>query len=60
MPKTVVIVGALDTKGVEFAFIKDLIEKEGLKTIVVDFGVMGEPYFTPQITRREVAQAGWG
>jgi len=60
MPKTVVIVGALDTKGVEFAFIKDLIEKEGLKTIVVDFGVMGEPYFTPQITRREVAQAGGG
>jgi len=60
MPKTVVIVGALDTKGVEFAFIKDLIEKEGLKTIVVDFGVMGEPTFTPQITRREVAQAGGG
>lgn len=60
MPKTVVIVGALDTKGVEFAFIKDLIEKEGLNTIVVDFGVMGEPYFAPQISRREVAQAGGG
>ena len=60
MPKTVVIVGALDTKGMEFAFIKDLIENEGLKTIVVDFGVMGEPHFAPQITRREVAQAGGG
>ena len=27
-PKNVVIIGALDTKGMEFAFIKDLIEKE--------------------------------
>ena len=60
MPKTVVIVGALDTKGEEFAFIRNLIEKEGLNTLVVDFGVMGEPLFEPQISRREVAQAGGG
>ena len=60
MPKTVVIVGALDTKGEEFAFIKKLIEKEGLNTLVVDFGVMGEPAFAPQIGRQEVAQAGGG
>ncbi|MBN1486179.1 MAG: Tm-1-like ATP-binding domain-containing protein, partial [Anaerolineae bacterium] len=58
MAKTVVIVGALDTKGHEFAFVKELIEKEGLKTLVVDFGVMGEPFFTPEITRAEVAEAG--
>ena len=43
MSKTVVIVGALDTKGAEFAFVKGLIEAEGLKTLVVDFGVMGSP-----------------
>lgn len=60
MPKTVVIVGALDTKGEEFAFIRNLIEKEGLNTLVVDFGVMGEPLFEPHISRREVAQAGGG
>src|SRR5690606_1980097 len=60
MPKTVVIVGALDTKGDEFAYIKELIEKEGLNTIVVDFGVMGEPTFKPDVSRFEVAQAGGG
>jgi uncharacterized protein (UPF0261 family) len=60
MAKTVVIIGSLDTKGQEFAFIKELIEKEGLKTLVVDFGVMGEPAFQPDIPRDEVAQAGGG
>jgi uncharacterized protein (UPF0261 family) len=60
MPKTVVIVGALDTKGEEFAFVKDLIEKEGLKTLVADFGVLGEPAFTPDIGHERVAEAGGG
>jgi uncharacterized protein (UPF0261 family) len=60
MAKTVVIIGSLDTKGQEFAFIKELIEKEGLKTLVVDFGVMGEPAFKPDIPRDEVARAGGG
>jgi len=60
MPKTVVIVGALDTKGQEFQFVKELIEKQGLATLMVDFGVMGAPLFTPDITRQEVAQAGGG
>jgi uncharacterized protein (UPF0261 family) len=60
MAKTVVLVGALDTKGQEFAFVKRLIEGAGLKTIVVDFGVMGEPAFPPDVTREEVARAGGG
>jgi uncharacterized protein (UPF0261 family) len=58
--KTVVITGSLDTKGREFAFLKELIEKEGLDTLVIDFGVMGEPAFAPDITRQEVAKAGGG
>lgn len=60
MTKTVVIVGALDTKGKEFAYVKDLIEKEDLKTLVVDFGVMGKPDFPADIARDEVARAGGG
>ena len=60
MAKTVVIVGALDTKGKEFALVKALIEKEGLKTLVVDFGVMGQPDFEPDVKREEVALAGGG
>ncbi len=60
MTKTVVIVGALDTKGKEFEFIKDLVKGQGLQTLVVDFGVMGSPAFTPDIGRTEVAAAGGG
>ena len=60
MAKTIVITGTLDTKGQEFAFLKELIEKEGLRTLVVDFGVMGEPAFEPDVTRQEVATAGGG
>ena len=39
---------------------KSLIEKEGLKTLVVDFGVMGKPEFAPDIARDEVARQGGG
>jgi uncharacterized protein (UPF0261 family) len=60
MAKTVVLIGALDTKGKEFAFVKDLIEQQGLKTLMVDFGVLGEPAFEPDIGREEVARAGGG
>ena len=60
MAKTVVIVGALDTKGEEFAYTKGIMEKLGVKTLVVDFGVMGKPAFAPDVTREEVAKAGGG
>ena len=59
-PKTVVIIGALDTKGAEFAFVKGLIEAEGVDTLVVDFGTMGEPALEPDVTRAEVAAAADG
>jgi uncharacterized protein (UPF0261 family) len=60
MAKTIVIVGALDTKGEEFAYIKALLKKKRFKTIVVDFGVLGEPVFKPDISRSAVAAAGGG
>ncbi len=60
MAKTIVIVGALDTKGEEFAYVKALLKKKRLKTIVVDFGVLGEPAFKPDISRSTVAAAGGG
>ena len=60
MAETVVIAGALDTKGEDFAFVKRLIEEAGMATLVVDFGVMGEPAFAPDVTRQEVCAAGGG
>jgi uncharacterized protein (UPF0261 family) len=60
MAKTVVLVGALDTKGDEFAYVKVLLKQKRLKTIVIDFGVLGEPAFEPDISRGMVAAAGGG
>ena len=60
MADTVVLVGALDTKGADFAFVKELIEGAGADTVVVDFGVMGQPAFAPDVTRAEVCAAAGG
>ncbi len=56
--KTVVIAGALDTKGAEFALVKELIEAHGCRAIVIDFGILGEPAFIPDVSNQEVARTG--
>ncbi len=58
MAKTVGIIAALDTKGEEARLIRDYLAGVGLQTLVIDAGVLGEPAFTPDITRTEVAAAG--
>jgi len=58
MGKTIAILGALDTKGQEFKFVKDLIEQRGHQTLVIDVSVIGDPFFTPDVSRAEVAEAG--
>lgn len=58
MPKPIVLVGSLDTKGAEFEFVRDLIRERGLRTILVDFGVLGDPLSGPDISGDEVARAG--
>ena len=50
MDKKIVILGTLDTKGKEFKFIKEIIESQGLGTIVVNTGVKGEAFFEPDIS----------
>lgn len=57
MPKPVVLVGALDTKGAEFQFVRELLQAQGLETILVDFGVLGDPTVSPDIGSDEVARA---
>ena len=56
--KNVLIVGTFDTKGHEFQFIKELIEKRCLSTTTVNCGVIGEPLFVPDVTSEAVAIAG--
>jgi len=61
MPKPVLLVGAMDTKGEDFAYVQQLIEQQGLKTLVVDFGVLGQAKgIYVDIPRSEVAKAGGG
>jgi uncharacterized protein (UPF0261 family) len=60
MGKTVVLVGALDTKGAEFGYVRQVIQRAGLDVLTVDFGVLGEPAFAPDVGRAEVAAAGGG
>jgi uncharacterized protein (UPF0261 family) len=52
---TVVLIGTLDTKGREYAFVRDLLHKAGVEPLVVDVGVLGEPPFRPDIAATEVA-----
>ncbi len=58
MTKSILIIGTLDTKGVEFAYIRDLIQARGHRTVVLDAGVSGDPAFAPEITAEQVAAAG--
>ena len=54
---TVVLVGTLDTKGGEYAFLADRIREHGVEVLLVDAGIVGEPLATPDVTREEVAAA---
>ncbi len=58
MSKTVAVIGALDTKGSEFAFVKREIERRGHRALVINTGVVGDPVFEPDIPASRVADAG--
>lgn len=55
---TVVLLGTLDTKGAEYAYLRDHIESQGTcDVIMIDAGVLGEPTIKADISRQEVAEA---
>jgi uncharacterized protein (UPF0261 family) len=56
--KTILVIGTFDTKGPEFAYVRDLITDRGHAALLMDTGVMGDPPFTPDISAGEVAEAG--
>ncbi len=53
----VILPATLDTKGAEYAFVREQIHAAGLSTLVVDAGVMGPPHFVPDIPREQVYAA---
>jgi len=59
MRKTVVLIGTLDTKGPEIAYLRDRLNTLDLDTIVVDSGILGEPLeIVPDIDHGEAAIYG--
>ena len=55
---TIALLGTMDTKGTEYAFLAEQIQKRGHHTLVIDTGTLGEPRLKPDISRAEVASAG--
>ncbi|MEE3180740.1 MAG: Tm-1-like ATP-binding domain-containing protein, partial [Planctomycetota bacterium] len=58
MSITIAIVGCLDTKGEEAAFLREVIENTGNRAWVIDTGVLEPPAFEPDTSREAVAEAG--
>ena len=59
MSKTVVLIGTLDTKGPEMAYLRDRLQALDLQTIVIDSGILGEPLdIVPDIDHAQAATYG--
>ncbi|HXX36205.1 MAG TPA: Tm-1-like ATP-binding domain-containing protein, partial [Thermodesulfobacteriota bacterium] len=57
---TIVLVSTLDTKGIEAAFLKTLIQERGHRVILLDTNTGGESSIPVDLSAREVAKAaGW-
>lgn len=56
--KTIAIIAALDTKGLEAEFTAELIRKRGHRTLMIDIGVMGEPTTKADISAAQIAHEG--
>ena len=55
---TIAVLGTLDTKGAEHAYIAQEIRKHGHETLMIDVGTGAPATVEHQITREEVAAAG--
>ncbi len=55
--KTIAVLGTLDSKGEEHAFIAELIRQKGHLPLLIDVGTGADPTITPDVTRDQVAAA---
>src|SRR5262245_28251675 len=56
----VLLIGTLDTKGIEIAFVRDQLVEAGVQVLCADAGILGAPAFVPDIPREELyAAAGF-
>lgn len=54
---TIAVLGTLDTKGVEHAYVAELIRRRGHQTLLIDVGSLTDPTTPPDIGREVVAAA---
>lgn len=54
---TVVLLGTLDTKGTEYAFLRDRVLDEGCDVVMIDAGVLADPDYPVDYSRQDVAAA---
>ncbi len=52
--KTIAILGTLDTKGEEHAFVAELIRQRGHQALLIDTGTQGKPTVKPDVARSEL------
>ncbi len=57
MKKTIAVLGTLDTKGEEHAFLAEAIRKKGHQVLLIDVGTLKPPRVEPDISRYEVTAA---
>lgn len=58
MDKTVLLIATHDTKEQEALYLKTSIEHNGVKTLVMDTGILSAPQGKPDISQDEVAERG--
>lgn len=56
----VLLIGTFDTKGAEYAFVRDRIRAAGHEVLTLDLGILADPPFTPDVPASEVAREGGG
>lgn len=61
-PKTILLIGTLDTKSHEYAYVRDLIEQRGHRVLLMNAGVFAESSspLVPDVEAAQVAEAGGG
>lgn len=55
---TIAVLGTLDSKADEHAYVADLIRAQGIDVLLIDVGTGAPPQVQPDISRDEVAAAG--
>jgi uncharacterized protein (UPF0261 family) len=54
----IALIGTLDTKGDEIAYVRDRLRALGTRPVVIDSGILGEPGCAADVSREDVALAG--